>query len=106
MTPWPPGCELPSRAPLVRAPLHTRSSVLPCAAVAAGQRYLVARMEVGLDAKALQEAWNAIQKKHPALPVLFVSVGDDKAMAYAGVPQVRPAPGWRGLVCALLPGWL
>jgi len=33
-----------------------------------------------------QEAWNAIQKKHPALPVLFVSAGDDKAMAYAGVP--------------------
>ena len=34
-----------------------------------------------------QEAWNAIQRKHPALPVLFVSVGEDKAMAYAGVPQ-------------------
>lgn len=34
-----------------------------------------------------QEAWNAIQKKHAALPVLFVSAGEDKAMAYAGVPQ-------------------
>lgn len=34
-----------------------------------------------------QEAWNAIQKKHPLLPVLFVSAGEDKALAYAGVPQ-------------------
>ncbi len=35
----------------------------------------------------MQEAWNAIQKKHPELPVMFFAVGDDKAMAYAGVPQ-------------------
>lgn len=33
-----------------------------------------------------QEAWNAIQKAHPALPVLFLSAGEDKAMVYAGVP--------------------
>lgn len=34
-----------------------------------------------------QEAWNAIQKKHPELPVMFFAAGDDKALAYAGVPQ-------------------
>lgn len=55
---------------------------------------------------ALQEAWNAIQKKHPALPVLFVSAGEDKAMAYAGVPQdlskQLPAGELRGLLARLV----
>lgn len=53
-----------------------------------------------------QEAWNAIQKKHPALPVLFVSAGEDKAMAYAGVPQdlskQLPAGGWMAHTPSLL----
>ncbi|PRW58002.1 alanine--tRNA ligase isoform A [Chlorella sorokiniana] len=57
------------------------------AAAERGDKFLVTKIDVGLDSKALQEAWNAIQKKHPALPVLFVSAGEDKAMAYAGVPQ-------------------
>ena len=57
------------------------------AAVEVGERFLVARLDVGLDTKAVQEAWNAIQKKHPSLPVLFVSPGEDKALAFAGVPQ-------------------
>ncbi|EFN57213.1 hypothetical protein CHLNCDRAFT_143654 [Chlorella variabilis] len=57
------------------------------AAAAAGQKFLVTRLDVGLDAKAVQEAWNAIQKKHPSLPVMFLTAGEDKALAYAGVPQ-------------------
>ncbi|KAL4856101.1 Alanine--tRNA ligase [Chlorella vulgaris] len=57
------------------------------AAAAAGGKFLVARLEVGLDTKAVQEACKAIQKKHPALPVLFVSAGADKALAIAGVPK-------------------
>jgi hypothetical protein len=98
------------------------------AAVAAGQRFLVTRMDVGLDPKALQvgicfggppeqaeltcaqharhalrtrgyvafprsvvrhsqEAFNAIQKKHPSLPVMFIATGEDKVLSWAGVPQ-------------------
>ncbi|KAL4446750.1 hypothetical protein ABPG77_007994 [Micractinium sp. CCAP 211/92] len=57
------------------------------AAAEAGAKFLVSKLDVGLDAKAIQEAWNAIQKKHATLPVLFVSAGEDKALAYAGVPQ-------------------
>ncbi|GAB4815439.1 hypothetical protein N2152v2_002485 [Parachlorella kessleri] len=57
------------------------------AAVASGAKYLITRLDVGLDTKAVQEAWNAIQKKHPDLPVMFFAAGDDKALALAGVPQ-------------------
>jgi alanyl-tRNA synthetase len=54
-------------------------------AIDAGAKFLVTKVEnVGLDAKALQEAWNAIQKKHPELAVMFFTEGEDKAMAYAG----------------------
>lgn len=31
------------------------------------------RVDVGLDPKALLEAWNAIQKQHPKLPVIMFS---------------------------------
>ena len=30
-------------------------------------------LQVGLDTKAVLEAWNAIQKKHPELPVFIVT---------------------------------
>ena len=43
------------------------------AAVAAGQKFGVMRVDVGLDPKALLEAWNAIQKQHPRLPVIMFS---------------------------------
>lgn len=73
-----------------------------------GAKFLVTRLEVGLDAKAIQEAWNAIQKKHPSLPVMFVSAGEDKAMAYAGVPQELskqlPAGDWVKEALAALGG--
>ncbi len=42
-------------------------------AVAAGQSFGVIRVDVGLDPKALLEAWNAIQKQHPQLPVIMFS---------------------------------
>ena len=44
---------------------------------------------MGLDPKALTEAWNAITAKHgEAVCALLVSVDDDKGkvLAYAGVP--------------------
>ena len=43
------------------------------AAVAAGQTFGVIRVDVGLDPKALLEAWNAIQKQHAKLPVIMFS---------------------------------
>ena len=43
------------------------------AAVAAGHKYGLMRVDVGLDPKALLEAWNAIQKQHPHLPVIMFS---------------------------------
>jgi alanyl-tRNA synthetase len=64
-----------------------------------GAKFLVTRVpEVGLDVKALQEAWNAIQKEHPDLAVMFFSEGDGKGLAYAGVPsglsKELPAGEW------------
>jgi hypothetical protein len=65
------------------------------------------RLPVGIHTRCPQEAWNAIQKKHPSLPVMFVSVGDDKALAYAGVPQdlskQLSAGGWVG---GRVGGWI
>jgi len=58
-------------------------------AVAAGKGHIVRRVDVGLDPKALTEAWNAITAKHgEAVCALLVSVDDDKGkvLAYAGVP--------------------
>ncbi|KAL6774483.1 TSA1 [Auxenochlorella protothecoides x Auxenochlorella symbiontica] len=63
------------------------------AAAAVGSRFLVTRLDVGLDAKAVQEAWNAIAKAHPSLPVLLASAGEDKALVFAGVPK-ELAPGF------------
>lgn len=58
------------------------------AAADAGDAFLVARVpDIGLDVKALQEAWNSIQKRHPSLSVMFFAEGDGKGLAYAGVPK-------------------
>lgn len=78
-------------------------------AIDTGAKFLVTKVEnVGLDAKALQEAWNAIQKKHPELAVMFFTEGDDKAMAYAGVPQgaskTLPAGEWVTAAVKLMGG--
>jgi hypothetical protein len=43
------------------------------AAVAGGARVAAFRLDVGLDTKALTEAWAACQKAHPQLPVMFLS---------------------------------
>jgi alanyl-tRNA synthetase len=47
-------------------------------AVSAGQKFGVMRVDVGLDPKALLEAWNAIQKQHPKLPVIMFSTDQGK----------------------------
>jgi alanyl-tRNA synthetase len=68
------------------------------AAAEAGRAFAVALLDVGLDGKAAQEAWNAVQKKHPALSAAFFSAGDDKALVYVGVTKEAssklPAGEW------------
>jgi alanyl-tRNA synthetase len=68
-------------------------------AAESGQTFLITKVpDVGLDVKALQEAWNAIQKRHPGLAVMFFAEGDGKGLAYAGVPndlsKKLPAGEW------------
>lgn len=48
-------------------------------------------MQVGVDTKAVTEAWSVIEKKHgDKVAALFVSVdeGKGKALAYAGMRQL------------------
>lgn len=68
-------------------------------AAESGVPFFITRVpDIGLDVKALQEAWNAIQKRHPTLAVMFFAEGDDKGLAYAGVPadaaKKLPAGEW------------
>ena len=46
---------------------------LAAAAVQGNKGFLVARMDVGLDNKAVQEAWKAIEAAHPKLPALLIT---------------------------------
>ena len=74
-----------------------------------GEAFLITRVpDIGLDVKALQEAWNAIQKQHPTLAVMFFSEGDGKGLAYAGVPQEiskkLPAGEWVKVALEVLGG--
>ncbi|KDD73965.1 hypothetical protein H632_c1691p1, partial [Helicosporidium sp. ATCC 50920] len=56
-------------------------------AAEAGESFAVARLGEGLDGKALQEAFAAVAKVHPMLPMLLVAPTDaDKASVFAGVP--------------------
>ena len=71
------------------------------AAVAAGQKYAAMQVDVGLDAKALLEAWNAIQKQHPTLPVIMFSL-DQGALLL--MQQVSTAPCRVPISAVLLPG--
>ncbi len=43
------------------------------AAMAAGERFAVATLDIGLDAKAALEAFTAIKAKHAELPVIMFS---------------------------------
>lgn len=81
------------------------------AAVAAGRSHVVTRVDVGIDAKALTEAWNAITGKHgDNLCALLVSVDDEKqkVLAYAGVPNnfvaKIKANEWVGAALAVVGG--
>ena len=60
------------------------------AAVAAGQSFAAMQVDVGLDPKALLEAWNAIQKQHPSLPVIMFSL-DQGALPVPHLPS-SPLP--------------
>ncbi|EFJ48362.1 hypothetical protein VOLCADRAFT_120886 [Volvox carteri f. nagariensis] len=59
------------------------------AAVAAGKSFVIGRLDVGLDTRAVGEACSAIIAKHSTLAALFVSVDAEKgkALAYAAVPD-------------------
>ena len=67
-------------------------------AAASGKSYFVIRMPEGMDAKALQEAYNAIQKQHSGMSVMFVAEINGKALAWAGVGKESssklPAGDW------------
>lgn len=58
-------------------------------AAASGAAYVITKVDVGLDAKAITEACNAIQKKHEGMAVMLLSADSEKekAVAYAGVPK-------------------
>ena len=43
------------------------------AAVAGGRGFLVTELDVGLDSKAVQEAYKAVRDAQPSLPTLFVT---------------------------------
>lgn len=57
-------------------------------AAGAGQSWVVTRVDVGLDPKALTEAWTAISAKHPGIAAVLVSVDVEKGkvLVYGGVP--------------------
>lgn len=59
------------------------------AAVAAGQKFGMIRVDVGLDPKALLEAWNAIQKQHAKLPVIMFSTDQGKLTASSQLQYCR-----------------
>ncbi|KAK9796680.1 hypothetical protein WJX73_008232 [Symbiochloris irregularis] len=68
----------------------TEAAVAGCGeALAKGQAYAVLELTVGLEPKACTEAWTAIQKAHPTLPVLFLcpDAGKGRVLAWAGVPD-------------------
>uniref|UniRef100_A0A061SAZ8 Alanine--tRNA ligase n=1 Tax=Tetraselmis sp. GSL018 TaxID=582737 RepID=A0A061SAZ8_9CHLO len=58
-------------------------------AASQGEAYVVAKVDVGLDPKAVMEACNAVQKKHGDMAVMLLSSdpNKEKALAYAGVPK-------------------
>ena len=42
---------------------------------------IVLALQVGLDTKAVLEAWNAIQKKHSELPVFILTADESEWLA-------------------------
>jgi len=70
------------------------SLALACAdeAAAGGSAYMITKVDVGLDTKAVMEACTAIQKKHANMAVMLLSAdpSKEKALAYA-VRHPRPA---------------
>jgi alanyl-tRNA synthetase len=62
-------------------------------AAASGKGYVSLHLNVGSDAKALLEAWNAMSQQYASLAGLFVSADDSKAVVYAAVPEVAQSKG-------------
>ena len=64
---------------------------------------LASGVQVGLDTKAILEAWTAIQKKHPELPVFIVTsdTGIIVAVCHTNCSHIRllshPAPSNHGI---------
>jgi alanyl-tRNA synthetase len=60
------------------------------AAVSAKRGFLVAKLDVGLDTKAVQEAYKAVQDAHPTLPSLYITADISGDCAYdAGHLRVK-----------------
>mmetsp|Transcript_19360 Transcript_19360/g.58510 ORF Transcript_19360/g.58510 Transcript_19360/m.58510 type:complete len:958 (+) Transcript_19360:236-3109(+) len=80
------------------------------AASSEGAKFVALRVDVGPDAKALQEASTAAQKEHPELPLILFSCdeGKGKALVFAGVPAMQSkalhAGQWLNAALAVLGG--
>eukprot|EP00884_Botryococcus_braunii_P001847 jgi/Botrbrau1/11663/Bobra.168_2s0018.1 len=79
-------------------------------AVGSGKAYCLVELKVGLDPKAAQEAWAAVQAAHPSLPLIIFTADAEKgkALVYAGVPtdvsKKLPAGEWVKAALDLLGG--
>ena len=62
------------------------------AAAASGAKAAAFRLDVGLDAKALAEAWAACQKAHPELPVMFLSADTSECCTLDNPSSLDAAP--------------
>ena len=58
-------------------------------AAAAGKKFAVVQIDVGLAPKACQDAWAEVQKQHTDVAVLFISpdAAKRKALVWAAVPE-------------------
>jgi hypothetical protein len=60
-------------------------------AISKGQAYCLVELQVGLDPKAVQEAWTAVQAAHPNL-ALIVFTADAGASASPFPTGTHPCP--------------
>lgn len=69
-------------------------------AAAAGKKFAVVQISVGLAPKACQDAWAEVQKQHTDMAVLFISpdAAKKKALVWAAVPdslvKTFPSQDW------------
>lgn len=65
-------------------------------AISKGQAYCLVELQVGLDAKAVQEAWTAVQAAHPHLALIVFTV-DAGASPLCSSPQLFAPHPWPSL---------